>query len=185
MANYTQKAILHTFEEMLEAMPFDKITVSAIVAKCQISSNTFYYHFRDIYDLLNVWLDTKKEYFAAETRGAEDWAELLKLVFHTMQESPEIAYHISNSISRERLERYVFTSVEQRLYEYIRQSTENRNIPDETVRELTQFCCYSLIGYFLKFLWVNMNMDVDTSIDTLKKFLQGAVEQVLSPDRNG
>lgn len=60
MANYTQKAILNVFEEILHQMPFDKITVSALVAKCEISSNTFYYHYRDIYDLLETWLLTKK-----------------------------------------------------------------------------------------------------------------------------
>ena len=34
MALLTQKAILSTFEEMLEEMPFDKITVSAFVLRC-------------------------------------------------------------------------------------------------------------------------------------------------------
>ena len=47
MANYTHKAILQTFEEMLTEMPFEKITVSALVTRCEISSNTFYYHFQD------------------------------------------------------------------------------------------------------------------------------------------
>ena len=42
MALLTQKAILSTFEEMLEEMPFDKITVSALVRRCGVSSNTFY-----------------------------------------------------------------------------------------------------------------------------------------------
>ena len=56
MALYTQKAILRTFQQMLEEMPFDKITVSALVRRCEISSNTFYYHYQDIYALLEVWL---------------------------------------------------------------------------------------------------------------------------------
>ena len=56
MAQYTQKAIIETFEKMLIEMPFDKITVSALVRRCEISSNTFYYHYSDIYDLLDVWL---------------------------------------------------------------------------------------------------------------------------------
>lgn len=60
MANYTKKAILATFESMLNDMPFEKITVSAIVAKCEISSNTFYYHYRDIYGLLEAWLEGKE-----------------------------------------------------------------------------------------------------------------------------
>ena len=54
MSQFTQKAIIQTFQDMLEKMPFDKITVSAIVSNCEISSNTFYYHFRDIYDLLDT-----------------------------------------------------------------------------------------------------------------------------------
>lgn len=45
MANYTVKAIMENFEEMLVEMPFNKVTVSALVARCEISSNTFYYHF--------------------------------------------------------------------------------------------------------------------------------------------
>lgn len=59
MALLTQRAILSTFEEMLEEMPFDKITVSALVKRCGVSANTFYYHYQDIYALLDAWL-TKK-----------------------------------------------------------------------------------------------------------------------------
>ena len=33
MSNYTQKAIIQTFQDMLEETSFDKITVSAIVKK--------------------------------------------------------------------------------------------------------------------------------------------------------
>ena len=40
MAQYTQRAIIETFEKMLTEMPFDKITVSALVRRCEISSNT-------------------------------------------------------------------------------------------------------------------------------------------------
>ena len=37
---------------MLAEMPFYKITVSALVKRAGISPNTFYYHYEDIYDLL-------------------------------------------------------------------------------------------------------------------------------------
>lgn len=52
MALLTQKAILSTFEEMLYEMPFDKISVTALVKRCGVSSNTFYYHYQDIFMLL-------------------------------------------------------------------------------------------------------------------------------------
>lgn len=39
MAQFTQKAIVNTFQDMLEEMPFDKITVSAIVKRCSAVSS--------------------------------------------------------------------------------------------------------------------------------------------------
>lgn len=41
MAHYTEKAIISSFQEMLEEMPFDKITVTALTKRSDISPNTF------------------------------------------------------------------------------------------------------------------------------------------------
>ena len=41
MANFTQDAILKTFSDLLEALPFEKITVSTLIRECNISRNTF------------------------------------------------------------------------------------------------------------------------------------------------
>lgn len=59
MARYTQRLIMSTFEQMLTEMPFDKITVSSLVKRCDISPNTFYYHYQDIYALLNAFLESR------------------------------------------------------------------------------------------------------------------------------
>lgn len=92
MAQYTKKAILHTFTQMLTEMPLDRITVSALVARCQISPNTFYYHYRDLSDLLNAWLSTAMEPFFSA--GAEHWQENLIALLNAMKQRPEIVYHV-------------------------------------------------------------------------------------------
>ena len=56
MANSTQNIILKTFEDMLERMPFERITVTALIKECNIGRNTFYYHYEDIYALLDDML---------------------------------------------------------------------------------------------------------------------------------
>ena len=42
MQQFTEQAILTTFQEMLREMPFDKVTVTELVRRCEISPNTFY-----------------------------------------------------------------------------------------------------------------------------------------------
>ena len=86
MANYTEKAIFRAFEELLEEKPFDKITVSAIVSKSEVSANTF----QDIYDLLDKWLDRKKNQSFAMTQLTGSWTDRLKVLLHAMQENPKL-----------------------------------------------------------------------------------------------
>lgn len=47
-----KSVIADTFSEMLEKEDIDKITVTKLIAECHISRQTFYYHFKDIMDVL-------------------------------------------------------------------------------------------------------------------------------------
>ena len=52
MANFTREAILAAFLKIAEKKPLEKISVRDIVDECGINRNTFYYHFQDIYAVL-------------------------------------------------------------------------------------------------------------------------------------
>ena len=77
MALYTKKLIMTTFQTMLEEMPFDKITVVALVKRAGISPNTFYYHYQDIYALLDAWFRERVEYFVPQDSSVE-WKSATK-----------------------------------------------------------------------------------------------------------
>jgi len=54
-SNITKRAIAAAFRQLLDKTPFERITVTAIASQCGINRQTFYYHFRDIYDLMG-WI---------------------------------------------------------------------------------------------------------------------------------
>ena len=64
MSGFTKEIIARTFTELLEEKSMAKITVKDIVERCGVNRNTFYYHFRDIPDVVEFilkkkWDDTK------------------------------------------------------------------------------------------------------------------------------
>ncbi len=178
MANYTKKAILATFEDMLGEMPFDKITVSALVARCEISSNTFYYHYRDIYDLLDAWLEAQKDALLKTEQELSE-ADALKRLLHMMQDHPGVVYHVFNSVSRERLEHYIFDEVETLFRELVHERAKAYQVPEETERDIASLSCYSVLGFIIKFLWMNMNVDVDASVNRLVASFSGTFEYLI------
>ncbi len=54
-SNITKKALAGALKELLHSEPFSKISVGEICEKCSMNRKSFYYHFRDKYDLM-VWI---------------------------------------------------------------------------------------------------------------------------------
>ncbi len=182
MANYTVKAIMKNFEEMLIEMPFSKVTVSALVERCEISSNTFYYHFRDIYELLNAWLTVKEKKYINIADGIPDWPESLKLVLKVMQENSKLVYHVSDFIPKDRLEFFIFGWAQERFYEVAKKRIGNAAVSESFTRKLAGFYCYSALGFVLNFLWNRMKMNVDESVDQLSGIFYGVTDYMIAKE---
>ena len=54
-SDFTKFMIARGLKQLLEMKSFTDITVGDIARHCKISRNTFYYHFRDKYDVIN-WI---------------------------------------------------------------------------------------------------------------------------------
>ena len=64
--------IADTFSEMLEKEDIDKITVTRLIAQCHISRQTFYYHFKDIMDVLEWTFRRATQELVEQSLNAED-----------------------------------------------------------------------------------------------------------------
>lgn len=51
MAETTKKALAASLKKFLAEKPLSKVTVTDITEDCEVNRQTFYYHFKDIYDL--------------------------------------------------------------------------------------------------------------------------------------
>ena len=52
MPNITKKALESSLKKLMLKKPLDKITIRDVTEDCGISRAAFYYHFQDIYDLI-------------------------------------------------------------------------------------------------------------------------------------
>jgi len=77
MPTKTKHAVVAAFLSLIEREDFDKITVTDLVEICDISRQTFYYHFEDIDEMLQWAFDveTEKICTAHETENWTDYSE--------------------------------------------------------------------------------------------------------------
>ena len=107
MSQITKRALEASLKHLLLTKPLDKITVTDICEDCGISRMTFYYHFRDIYDLVEwvcledarVALDGKKTY--------DTWQQGFIQIFHAVRENKVFVMNVYRCVSREQVEKYL------------------------------------------------------------------------------
>ena len=65
-SNITKRALAAALKELIGEKAFEKISVGDICEKCEMNRKSFYYHFKDKYDLVNWIFDT--EFIAATNK---------------------------------------------------------------------------------------------------------------------
>ena len=184
MAQFTQKAIMEAFLDLLGKKPLDKITVKDIIETCGITRNTFYYHYRDIYDLLEKIFIYEHEKRLQALKD-DSWQEVFKLMLKDAVEHKVIIYHILSSTIQDKLMRYVFDSTDHSLLKYVRREAQGIAVSEEEVRYVADFYRYAFTGFFLKFLWTDMQGDVDEMVDRMGMIVEGNIRNSLINCVNG
>ena len=79
MSNTTKRVLAMSMKKLLGSRTLENITIQDLVDDAEVSRKTFYYHFRDVYDLLEwILVDEGRRLIAAlaeklaETDGERD-----------------------------------------------------------------------------------------------------------------
>lgn len=81
MSNTTKLALEASLKHLMLLKPLDKITISDLTTDCGISRMAFYYHFKDIYDLVE-WSCLEDARKALQGKKTYDtWQDGLRQIF--------------------------------------------------------------------------------------------------------
>ena len=87
MSNTTKRALEASLKKLLLQKPLDKITIQDLTTDCGISRMAFYYHFKDIYDLVE-WACVEDGKRALQgKRTYNSWQEGLEQIFKAVLEN--------------------------------------------------------------------------------------------------
>lgn len=153
MAKQTQKFIMNTFMQLLENESLDKITVRDIVEECEINRNTFYYHYSDIYDLLDDVFRVEAEKFLEQdvdenTTFGEEYARAAQFVL----KYKKAILHIYDSKKRDVLVNYLDTLVFSFISRFVKKESEGYKLPEEDIDYITGFYTHAIVGNTIEWI---------------------------------
>ena len=108
MVNQTKQALEASLKHLLLQKPLDKITISDLTKDCGISRMAFYYHFKDIYDLVEWSCLEDATRALAGKKTYSTWTEGLLQIFEVVYENKPFIMNAYRCISREQIENFLF-----------------------------------------------------------------------------
>lgn len=81
----TKKLLVKAIMELAETMPVSKIKITDICEKAELNRQSFYYHFRDKYDLI-AWAFLQEFQFAAENSKVLNSEEMMCAVLKRIEQ---------------------------------------------------------------------------------------------------
>lgn len=86
----TKKMLANTLISLMKKKPLSKISISEIVKECQINRKTFYYHFEDIYDLLEWHLEQEVTALTNSMKPLDDFDTAIHISLNYMEHNSYI-----------------------------------------------------------------------------------------------
>lgn len=154
--NYTKLALEVSLKNLLLKKPVDKITITDLTNDCGITRMAFYYHFKDIYDLVewSCYEDASKALQGKKTY--ETWQEGLMQIFEAVMENKPFIMNVYHALSREQIENYLFRLTRDLIMNVINECSKGMNITVSEQSFIADFYKYSFVGVMLD--WIKKGM---------------------------
>ncbi len=180
MSQITKRALERSLKNLLLQKPLTKITINDIAEDCGINRMTFYYHFKDIYDLVE-WSCLEDARRALEEKKTHDtWQEGLLNIFDAVLENKPFIMNVYNCVDREQVEKYLKPLTDNLIMGVIDEQSDGITVREEDKKFIARVYSYIFIGIMLDWIKDGMKADPRLMVDKLSILIKDSVSNALS-----
>jgi probable dihydroxyacetone kinase regulator len=179
MSQVTKRALEASLKNLLLKKPLNKITINDIAEDCGINRMTFYYHFKDIYDLVEWSCREDAAKALAGKKTYNTWQEGFWQIFEAVQDNKPFIMNVYHSVSREQVEIYLYELTYNLLIGVVEEEAAGMNVRDEDKKFIADFYKFAFVGLMLDWIRNDMKEEPNVIIERLGVLMHGNITKAL------
>lgn len=179
MAVETKKRLADTLIELLSRRSLDKITVKELVEACHVNRQTFYYNFKDIYDLVAWIFAEKTAHITPESRTAENWKDDFREIVSSMRENKSLILNAYHSLSRTHLEKYLMNWLRPIMGQLVDEAAAEAILASADRDFIVNIYSLGFVGLAMEWVDNDMKEIFPTQLDQFIKLIDGSMEDTI------
>lgn len=149
----TELVLAESLKNLMSKESLDEISVKRLVETCGIRRQTFYYHFRDIYDLLTwIFLNEKLE----SKKVAETWQDAVRIVMKYVIKNKKFIQNTLSSAGRDLFVQFIFSYLYSFTLKYFTKADEKNFVANDDKRFYVTYFASGITHALLT--WIDKGM---------------------------
>ena len=174
-----KRVLASTLKEMAEKKSLSKITINDLTQACDVSRQTFYNNFKDIYDLVE-WIYLKEVVTPIERGKIYDkWQDALTSIFQYISENHVFVLNTYRSFGKGFLEKVLRQEIELFLSNQVFKKIEVTKEEAKQVEFSYSFYTYALVGVGLDLNEKQMPESVEELVERIERVMLGEIISLL------
>ncbi|WMJ76923.1 MULTISPECIES: TetR/AcrR family transcriptional regulator C-terminal domain-containing protein [unclassified Sedimentibacter] len=178
MTEMTKILLSNSLKKLLSKRPLNKITVKDIVNDCKLTRQTFYYHFQDIYELLDWTYKNEIGHFLNDSKN-NSWEKVINNILSYIRENKSMFSYTIQSVGREHFEQALYLDLYEFCKSKISKVSSKSDIPEEKINFLANLQTITLTSVIVQWANNGMKENPEEIVKMLGKTLNSATLNVL------
>lgn len=171
----TKKVLAESIKQLMETKPLAKISVGDITEHCGINRQSFYYHFKDKYDLVNWIYYTETIEFISKITDMNNWTSGVADLCIYMQENSKFYINALNTPGQNSFQEYLTQFIHDLLVSIIEEIKGQRIIEQDIINFIADFYTFAFVGVVLKWAKNGMKESPQEYIDKIKELVNKSI----------
>ena len=183
VSQVTKRALEQSLKNLLLKKPLTKITINDIAEDCGINRMTFYYHFKDIYDLVEWCCEEDAARALAGQKTYDTWQQGFLQILEALRKDKAFFTSVYRSISREQLENYLYRLTYDLMMGVVEERAAGMTVRPEDKEFIANFYKFAFVGLTLDWIKNDMRQDPAQLVEQLSTLIHGDVTKALEKCR--
>ena len=179
MSTTTKESLAAALKQMMLVKPIGKITVKDLVEICGVNRQTFYYHFDDVYDLLEWVFEEDANRVLPRKVVYEHWREDVLVYMEYLKENSAFTLNVYNSNSRPYMLRYIRERLKACIRSFAEIVAERRSIDRQDFEFIVEFYSHLVVGLITQWMDQGMQLPREITTERVLKVLDNSIEDMM------
>ena len=177
VAKSTKTEIMNTLAALLRSKRLDDITVTELVEKCGISRQAFYYHFSDLYGVVDYGVQQLLDELGVDR--PEEWRASLERTLTLLRENRTLVLNVYRAYERSYVEHDLRRWAAPLVAARVRLSARGYTVTEDQINFMAELLTQGLASIVLSWVEQGMPSNVIERLDDFYILLEGCLDYTL------